>query len=55
MCSRRAAGCTLTMTYRVTLKGKQMKMAPRLEHVWGNEDVVPFTLEGCVQIHASTA
>jgi len=54
MCSRRAAGCTLIMTHRVTVKGKQLKMAPRLEHVCGNEDVVPFTLEGFVQIHAST-
>ena len=39
----------------VLVKSKQMKLAPRLEHVWGNEDVVPYTLEGSVQIHASTA
>ena len=52
MCSWRAAGCI--MTHRVTVKGKQMKLAPRLEHVWGNEDVSLFTLEGSVQIHAST-
>jgi hypothetical protein len=53
MCSRRAAGCIVT--HRVTVKGKQMKLAPRLERMWGNEDVVPYTLERSVQINVSTA
>ena len=44
MYSWRAACCI--MANRVTVKGKQMKLAPRRENVWGNEDVVPYTLEG---------
>jgi len=44
MCSRRAAGCV--MTHRVTVKGEKMKLGPRLEHAWGNEDVVPSHARG---------
>ena len=45
----------LCMTHRGTVEGKQTKLAPRHEHVWRNENTVPHTLDGRVQLHASTA